>query len=249
MNGKHIIEGLLLTLVLWGCLYALDASAELTPEIGGAYHLTASGDDYSGYRNNKQAYVGLLYNDSYFTRLGYERGRDNFLGQPLGRIDAITVAAGFRVEVAPRLSLEASAGVWVPIWVKQNGLIIDEVTFTHLVNNHANEGRPIPLKQARPGHPYPYVGCKSEAIDNCYDATVDYHESLYATLGLSYALTDSLSANVSYRYLPARQYMAIGINDGRIHMLDDQANAPGGWWMEDGTRDFSTIQLDLRWSL
>lgn len=231
---------------LGACLWALDSRADFSADVGVSTSVGVAGD-YNAPEGHRSLSVGLMY-DQFYLRGGIESMQDRLLGQPMGRIKAATAEAGIRLPLKS-LSLELGGGYWFPLGQTQNGAIIDEMAYTHLVNRHANEGRPIPLLAVRPnaeGFEQKYVGCRVSTHPNCYDSTYEYEPSPYLRASLQYVL-GSVELGFDYRFLSAKNYMAIGINDGRIHMLDDLANAPGGWWMEHGGRNLSTVGFSVRW--
>ena len=213
----------------------------------------ASADSYDGVSGGSYGgSVGILWNDRLWARGGWGKDKDNLLGQPMSKNQVFTIEGGIKVELVEDLSLRLGGGYWFPYGSSQTPEIIDEMTYTHLVNNHYNVGRPIPLDQVAPGR---YFGCSTyeargqEPHPNCYQSTYDLDPSVFFTLELSYNIWANLDIGLSYRHLPARSYIAIGKNDGRIYNSPsdvDNANG-GGWWMEHGTRNFSTVNVVLRY--
>jgi opacity protein-like surface antigen len=228
-------------------LVAGDVLADEGLEIqAGAGYGRGMSESFDGLDGLRYGSLGLMYDRRYWVSAGYERGQDKFYGQPMAEVRAYTAMAGIRVPVAENLNFVGGAGMWWPS-LSIRGEIQDEMTYTHLVNRHHNEGRPIPLIPSYPdatGMRQKYRGCLTEQVDNCYDSTYQLEPSPLIVLGLEYDINSYTTVGIRYRWLRASTYMAIGINDGRIHM--DWDEAPGGWWMEDGTRNFDTLSLELK---
>ena len=239
-----------LTVLILCSLLALGAHArDWSVELDAQYVLTPVADDYDGVHSWRQLNVGAQYRSG-FLRAGLERGRDQFYGQPMGRFDAVTLETGLRFDLGKALSADVGVGFWTPLTVQRLDYIIDEMTFTHLVNRHENTGRPIPLKKVYPNGAYPYQGCMTQRLrgqvehPNCYDSAYTYKTSPYVRFSLNYAVTGWMNVTLQYRVLRARNYIAIGINDGRIFKDPDEVK--GGWWMEDGRRNFDTLSVGVR---
>ena len=235
---------MILCLVKLGAIAAAE-SAELEVQVGGGYGRSTS-ESFDGMNNYKYGELGLLYDDRYWITGGYERSDDDFYGQPMAAINAATIAAGVKLPLVDKLHLNVGMGYWIPkLTIRPE--IQDEMTYTHLVNRHENIGRPIPLHPVYPdpqGFQQMYMGCGNSDHVNCFDSTYQIDSSPFALIGLEYEFTSWLSAGIRYRWLRPSNYMAIGINDGRIYM--DWDEAPGGWWMENGSRNFDTITFDFK---
>ena len=241
-------------LMLFLLLVAFPAAAnDWHFDVEAQYTLTAVAADYDGVHSWRHMNVGIGYR-SFNLRAGFERGRDQWYGQPMGRFDAATLEGSYRFKATDKLTVELGLGYWHPLWVQRHDEIIDEMAYTHLVNRHANRGRPIPLRPVNPnpqGFQQEFVGCMTQDArgrdrhPNCFDAAYEYKPSPYARAGVSYSVTDHIELSLNYRLLRAWNYVAIGLNDGRIFMAPK--DAPGGWWMEDGRRNFDTLSVGLRW--
>jgi hypothetical protein len=231
---------------------AIASEANVDVEVE-AHYGTAVAGSYDGVAGGSYgASVGLLWDDKLWIRGGWGKDKDVLLGQPMSKNQVATVEGGIRVELVKDLSLRLGGGYWFPYGVSQTPEIIDEMTYTHLVNNHYNPGRPIPLDEVSPGR---YFGCSTyeargqEPHPNCFQSTYDLDPSLFFTVELSYNIWRDLDLGLSYRHLPARSYIAIGKNDGRIYQSPSDVDnaAGGGWWMEHGTRNFSTLNVVIRY--
>lgn len=251
---KHIIKSTLLgATVVLAATVGIKAYAGVDVEVRGQRGVPAT-SDYDGLAKPYGGSIGLLYNDWLWARVGLEKGEDKFYGQPMGKYYAGTAEIGFRAELTEKLSVRIGGGYWFPFRHDLNPYIKDEMTYTHLVNRHYNEGRPIPLNPVvdePQGFQQKYIGCSTYQAQgrpehpNCFQSAYDTSYSLFFTAEVAYEVFKDLEIGINYRYLPANNYIAIGINDGRIYMNHNDPNLPGGWWMEDGHRNLSTVSATI----
>jgi len=250
---SEVLKTTALCCVVIGALTsAIAAKAELEVETEAHYGIPAA-DNFDGVSGSSYgASVGLLWNDKLWIRGGWGKDKDVLLGQPMSKNQVFTLEGGIKVQLVEDLSIRLGGGYWFPYGSSQTPEIIDEMAYTYLVNNHYNISRPIPLDEVSPGR---YKGCNTyEAFGqtphpNCYQATYDLDPSLFFTIELAYEVLTDLEVGINYRHLPARSYIAIGKNDGRIYNSPSDVDnaAGGGWWMEHGHRNFSTFNVVIRY--
>lgn len=163
-----------------------------------------------GYKN---VYVWGSYQEQDIRMLGQGMGESSLLGVGLGVTESWGDWSVF---------LE---GGWGMIDYTPDHQVVDEVSYTHLLNRHRNDGRTVPFKQC-----YNASDCNREYVN-------EYEDAFIGRIGVAYELMDHISLTVGYRFMRAPQYIA-------AWDIDRKANG-GGYWEERINHDLSAVELGV----
>lgn len=200
---------------------------------------------FDGYGDSNRLYAAVEEN-GFFVQGGIENGKSRIKGQPWIKSDAVTVGAGYRVDITDRFSFGVSGGWWEPVTTSLDPAVRDEIAFTYLVSRHHLDGlKPIPLQQIiNPDTGTPdYAPCNDWGggafPDQCYDSEAWVEGGWYADIGFTVKAIDGLELGINYRYLRPDSYIAV---------FDPERRANGaGWWEERGLLNYDTVNLSVQW--
>jgi hypothetical protein len=152
----------------------------------------------------------------------YESMDTTLLGQPLAEVDGLSIGLGARKKV-DNFSFFLETGLTI---IDHSGTASTqyEVVYTHIVGNHAVEGRTAPILNA-------YTG---------YETSYDLDDGMFFRVGVGYHLTDHLSVTAAYRALLVDEEMAVWDHERRY-------NGNGGYWREDDRKDLSSLEVGVQW--
>jgi hypothetical protein len=155
---------------------------------------------------------------------GFEALDNSLLGQPLGEMDVLSVGLGVKKKWGDVSAFLEVGQAFIDESTRDN--IRQEIVYTHLVGNHWQPGRPIPVT-GRVHSPYGY------------DTTYELEDALFFRLGVRYNLTEHLAVTGAYRALYAEEEMTL--KDRPFH--DGQ-----GYWREDDRLNLSAIEAGIEWN-
>ena len=146
--------------------------------------------------------------------VGYENPKQKVLGQPISDLGLTTlgVGAGYGFHQNFWVAMELGK-VWTD--VNANQVVVDEVVYTQLVNNHAVPGRSIPINP------------------RTYESSYSVDDGLSATFVVGYQLFPHVAVTGSYRFLQL---------DQEISGTDPES---GKQWREDTTADLNSFTVGV----
>lgn len=115
-------------------------------------------------------------------------------------------------------------------------VIRQEIIYTELVNRHARVNRPVPIGEL-PDRLLTPMGPYSQ---DTYTTVWETKGAVIGAVGLGYSLNKHLDFIINYRPLFVKEHMELRDNDPKV--------AEGGWWQESRKRDYSTIQVGVKWN-
>jgi hypothetical protein len=205
---SSLFAPLVLTLGLTGSFYdesvepAAVSNDDMVPKLGYTLHL--GHEEYPVY-----------------AVAGYESMDTTLLGQNLAEVDALSVGLGARKKWDD-FSVFLETGV---TFIDQSGVYKTqhEVIYTHLVGNHAVEGRNVPIRNGYQG----------------YETTYDLDDGVFFRVGVAYHLTEHLAVTGAYRALYVDEEMTV--RDPYV------VQRTGGYWREDDRKNLSSVEVGIQW--
>lgn len=176
-------------------------------------------------------------NKPYYIWGQWEDTTTRFLGQPLADTEIISFGLGWKGYFT-----EEKRSYWfgeigyATLDHSINHSIQQEIVYTELVDRHYKTNRPVPvgLPQDRP---LLQLGDKYDQVT--YETKWETKDGYTGAIGVGYEITKHLVGTLAYRPLFVREH---------IELYDEEVRASGGgWWQESRNRDYSTIQVGLRW--
>jgi hypothetical protein len=207
---SSLLAPLVLTLGLTSNFYGDDTTAEAVshedwvPKV--SYVISAGHEDWPVYATAQYETVG-----------------DYMLGQNMAEVDILSLGLGARKKWND-FSFFAETGVAL-LDVTNSDVVVNEISYTQLVGNHAVGERKIPA-----------LG------DSYHDHSSSYtlEDGMFFRVGVGYDLTDHLSVTAAYRALVVDQELAVWDTERRARN--------GGYWREDTTKDFNSVQVGVQWA-
>jgi hypothetical protein len=153
----------------------------------------------------------------------YETLTPSILGQSMAEVDALSLGLGARKKWDD-FSFFAETGVAL-LDVSNYDVVVNEISYTQLVGNHYVGERRIP-------------GLGDSYHD--HSSSYELDDGLFFRVGVGYDLTDHLTVTAAYRAL---------LVDQELQVWDEERRARGGgYWREDTTKDFNSVQVGVQWA-
>jgi opacity protein-like surface antigen len=193
-----------------------------TASIGLGLNTKVGSEHAIDYREGPAVYLKLgegLYGWGSFTK-----GKNYVLGQKISYSYIAGLGAGYEVEFNPVITGFMEAGIGYPI-NKNNYKIQQEVTYTYLVGRHnVDESRPVPV----PERPYD---------QDAYKSDWDIDAGVMLRAGVSFDVTEKISADFSYRFFNPKGYIAI--------WDQESVDAGGGYWEENVNVNMNVVEFRI----